>query len=204
MPRRAKVICYQLLIRPIITYAAPIWFNSSASLIERIRIFERKCLRTCLGLHRSAVTEFQTMICNKKIYNEAKVPRIDNFCIKLTRRFYVKNKKIENKHVQHCLQVKNNEILRKRMVNGYLPPESFTNLDALGLIQDTNNIPISYHWPRNQKNKSITYDAPFQANEYPHLLKYSRAIPNIDAQDFHRLSIKKYWWLNEDSRYLMK
>ena len=34
-----KIICYMLLIRPIITYAAPIWSNTSASTMEKIRKF---------------------------------------------------------------------------------------------------------------------------------------------------------------------
>ena len=36
---RSKIICYLLLLRPIITYAAPIWWNTSASLMERIQKF---------------------------------------------------------------------------------------------------------------------------------------------------------------------
>ncbi|KNC20875.1 hypothetical protein FF38_04214 [Lucilia cuprina] len=45
---------YQSLIRPIITYACSIWFNISASNMEKIRIFERKCLRACTSLYRSS------------------------------------------------------------------------------------------------------------------------------------------------------
>lgn len=48
---RCKVICYLLLIRPILTYAAPIWWNVSASLIEKIRKFERNCLRASLHIY---------------------------------------------------------------------------------------------------------------------------------------------------------
>ena len=51
--KEAKLICYQLLVRPIMTYAAPIWFNISASSMEQIRIFESACLRVCLNKYRT-------------------------------------------------------------------------------------------------------------------------------------------------------
>ncbi|OXU23805.1 hypothetical protein TSAR_011986 [Trichomalopsis sarcophagae] len=49
---RTKIICYLLLIRPIITYAAPILWNMSASLMEKLRKFERMCIRTALHAFR--------------------------------------------------------------------------------------------------------------------------------------------------------
>lgn len=36
---KAKVICYQALIRPIITYAVPVLWNISASMVAKIRTF---------------------------------------------------------------------------------------------------------------------------------------------------------------------
>ena len=47
---RAKVICYLLLVRPIATYGSPIWWNMSASMAEKLRRFERSCLRTCMHI----------------------------------------------------------------------------------------------------------------------------------------------------------
>ena len=35
-----KIMCYQTLIRPIITYGCPIWYNIPTSVMEKIRIFE--------------------------------------------------------------------------------------------------------------------------------------------------------------------
>ena len=37
--KRSKVICYMLLVRPVLVYAAPCWFNLSASAIEKMRLF---------------------------------------------------------------------------------------------------------------------------------------------------------------------
>ena len=41
---KLNMLAYMALIRPIITYGCPIWFNVSASTMEKIRVFERKCL----------------------------------------------------------------------------------------------------------------------------------------------------------------
>ncbi|CAG5071954.1 Similar to pol: RNA-directed DNA polymerase from mobile element jockey (Drosophila melanogaster) [Cotesia congregata] len=60
--RKTKIICYLLLVRPILTYAAPIWWNTSAAVFENYRVFERKCLRACIGAYRSAESNFKKFI----------------------------------------------------------------------------------------------------------------------------------------------
>ena len=69
---RAKVICYQLLVRPIITYAAPCWWNIGASLMDKIRLFERVSLRKALKMYRRDNIRLYS---NKDLYSEAKIPR---------------------------------------------------------------------------------------------------------------------------------
>ncbi|CAK9813144.1 Nucleic-acid-binding protein from transposon X-element [Anthophora plagiata] len=80
-----KILCYKLLIRPILTYGCPIWYNISAGTMEKLRIFERKCLRACLGKYRSPESNYKKMISNYKLYEEAKLIRIDLFILKLIR-----------------------------------------------------------------------------------------------------------------------
>ena len=90
----AKLIWYLLFIRPILTYAAPVWWNISASLMEHIRKFERSWIRTALHLYRNP--DSHLFISNENIYNSAQISRIDNFIIKLTRDYYLRNKNHEN------------------------------------------------------------------------------------------------------------
>lgn len=89
-----KLIRYQLLVRPIITYGCPIWYNISASLMEKIRIFERTCLRACLNMNRSAESDYTKYIRNEILYNKANTPRIDNFMVALTREHFLQASKI--------------------------------------------------------------------------------------------------------------
>lgn len=192
LSKKAKVICYSLLVRPILTYAIPIWFNQSAYTMERFRVFERSCLRSCLKKYRSASSNFQRMISNKEIYDEANIPRIDNFMIKLCRDYFANNKEIKGNDIITNLCTVNENYIEKGKKSGYLPPQAFMQLDKQGLIQNQNNVPIIYHWQRHKKNKKI----PINAKEIP-TLKYSQDIPSRDFNDFHRLS-EKYWWLHED------
>ena len=76
----ATVICYLLLVRPILTYAAPIWWNISASCMEKFRRFERSCLRTAVNLYRNESGE--RTISNAVLYNKAQIPRIYCFILK--------------------------------------------------------------------------------------------------------------------------
>lgn len=88
---RVKILLYQSLIRPILTYGCQIWFNISPSYMEKLRVFERKCLRACTSLYRSPNSQFTKYVSNRKLYNTAKVSRIDNFIIHLIRNHILKS-----------------------------------------------------------------------------------------------------------------
>ena len=85
--------------------------------------------------------------------------------------------------------------------SGYVPPQAFLNLDKNGYIQDSDNVPILYHYKRNKYNKKIEFDSNnigvIQNNKI-----YSEAIPNVDKLNFYRLNFKKYWWLSKDDKYM--
>jgi hypothetical protein len=46
---RVKIIAYQALIRPTLTYGVQTWYNISASMMEKLRKFELKCIRVCIN-----------------------------------------------------------------------------------------------------------------------------------------------------------
>lgn len=54
------------------------------------------------------------------------------------------------------------------------------SLDKAGFLQDELNIPILYHYPRNQANKFIDFDI---KSLNKNKLKYSRCIPTRDKLD---------------------
>lgn len=187
---KAKTICYLLLIRPLITYAAPIWWNISANQIEKLRTFERSCLRSIYKMYKTPESEYTKNFNNRQLYNMAKIPRIDNFLIKITRNHFaqiINNKNEDIRKIATTLPPNLTQSLEK----GLCPPQCFTFIDSLGLIQDGNNIPTIYHRARHKSDKAIPI------KEWPNKpLKYSRAMADRDKKDAHRLN-KKYWWLNE-------
>lgn len=197
---RTKIILYMLLIRPIITYAAPIWWNTSQSMIEQIRTFERKCLRICLYTYRSAHSEYKHYVSNKNIYDLANIPRIDLFTLRLTRDYHSKLPTINNTIIR-TLSRQDPRESEQQTHTGYLTPEAFTYCDDRGLLQNANNIPILYHWKRNKADKRVS----LQHNDYNdnmHKFTGSTSIPNCDFTDFHRLNFNNYWWLNFNSAHI--
>ncbi|XP_017882371.1 uncharacterized protein LOC108626291 [Ceratina calcarata] len=157
LERRTKVIAYQCLIRPILTYACPIWYNISACKMEAYRLFERKCLRACLRYYREPEYDYRYRVKNTKIYTIAKIARIDIFIIKLIR-----------KHIRDAINNKYNSLIwgpyypknmfyKNVLRAGLIPPEAFLYLDLNNYIINEYAQPILYHVPRNNNNKSITY-----------------------------------------------
>lgn len=85
------------------------------------------------------------------------------------------------------------------MTSGYLLPQAFITADRAGYIQDASNIPILYHYPRNQSNKFLNFNINLiDINK----MKYLRYIPTHDKLDFRRLNFKKYWWLSNDAKFI--
>ena len=159
--------------------------------MEKLRKFKRSCLRACLHTYRDS--EMKRFISNKRLYDKAQIPRIDNFIIKLSRDYFASLKEIDNKFTNQ------NSVLRPpstldRVNSGYLFPQDFIYLDKIGLIQDHKGIPIIHHVPRHRSNKKITHDRYMQTDS----LKYNTKIPDFDYTDTHRLN-KRYWWLMSDA-----
>ncbi|XP_046143143.1 uncharacterized protein LOC123988149 [Osmia bicornis bicornis] len=191
MPKRAKVICYQLLIRPILTYAPSAWWNISASTMEKLRRFERRCLRTCLRMYRSQKSEYKHFISNQKLLNAANIPRIDNHILKLIRMFLMRSRRSSNDLIED-ITLCSEEYAGKCMKTGYIPIAAFPHIDTKGLIQNGQNIPILYHMRRNRADKTIPLtetSAPGQRNP----MRFNTSIADVDVIDFHRTS-NELWW----------
>jgi hypothetical protein len=185
---RVKIIAYQALIRPTLTYGVQTWYNISASLMEKLRKFERKCIRICINKIRKPETNYQHFFSNKTIYKEANIIRIDNFCIKLIRNHYDRALKVEVNGLISKIYYHNDEYIKLSMSTGFIAPEHFIYLDSKKYIQGTNHVPILYHYSRRATCKAIEYD-PEHIDDI--MLLYDQYIPEKDKR------IKRsYWWLD--------
>lgn len=196
---KVKIICYQTLIRPIITYGCPIWYNISASQMEQIRVFERRCLRTCLGKYRSEESNYQKYIKNKIIYNLANISRFDNFIIKIIRNYFASTAKIVENSLIFPAAYADDNYIQRAIETGCVPPEAFPYLDKLGYIQDKTMVPIIYHIPRSKNKKTFNYPPNINSNNTDLYLKYSLDIPDRDINDKYLIQKQeKYWWLSNN------
>lgn len=198
---KTKIILYMLLVRPILTYAAPIWWNINNTTFEKLRVFERKCLRQCLKLYRSEHSEYLHYINNVNIYNLADIPRIDCFTIKLTRDYFSSLSAINNAVIRSIMD-QADLVSALQLRTGYTSPQAFMYCDARGLIQNENNTPILYHWRRNKADKRISLsenDLDLNSKNFTD----SKTIPCRELNDFHRLNFNIYWWLNINSAHML-
>lgn len=185
-----KILMYQSFVRPILTYGCPIWFNVSPSYMEKVRLFERKCLRACTSMYKNPRSDFRKFYSNQRLYKAADIIRIDNFVIGLIR-----------KHIDRCSQCTEYNLImapfytdenyiKRSIVKGNVPPESFVFLDRYKYIQNTDGIPIFYHLYRRATDKIIDYDRNDLQN-----VRFDMAISEKDKNIAKLVSIHKFWWL---------
>lgn len=184
---RVKIIMYKSLIRPIIVYGCPIWFNISPSYMEKLRKFERQCLRVCTKMYRSPESGFKKYISNEKLYNKANITRIDNFIINIIRNHILRSTANDDNNLIMAPYFQSDQYISTTLESGFVPPEAFIYMDSKGLVQDANGIPILYHRYRRANEKGITY-----SNESTDL-RFSTKIAQSDLVERNKL--KKFWWL---------
>lgn len=177
LDKKIKVLIYQVLVRPILVYGCRIWFNISLSMMEKIRGFESKCLRTCTKLHRSAESDFLKYISNKRLYNESEIIRIDNFIVQLIRSHIRKRTINYDNSLIYCLFYSEYKYTKK-------------SLDKLGFIQNEDGTPIFYHNFRKARDKSIKYVETDLVD-----FRFSTSISDHDIDSIQSLRITNYWWL---------
>lgn len=193
LDKRIKILCYKLLIRPILSYGCPIWFNISGGTMEKLRLFERKCLRACLSKYRSPESNYTKLISNYKLYEEAKITRIDLFLLKLTRNHWANTRTITSNSLIYSSTYPNPLYFSKTLKTGYTPPESFIYLDSEGYIQNSDNVPIIYHAFKKTDDKTITYNKNIPFDD-PNM-RFNYRLSSIDRKDTHRRHTDRYWWL---------
>lgn len=76
-----KMLCYKQLIRPVIPYGFPAWTNISPPQMERLRMFERKCIRSCVESRRKP--DHYKYIHNTDLYAQGNLERIETYMIRL-------------------------------------------------------------------------------------------------------------------------
>jgi hypothetical protein len=82
LPLKPKLTLYRSCIRPILTYACPVFANAAKTHLNKLQVLQNKNLRMVLN------APFRTRI--QTLHKKASMPTISEFITKLTERFYVR------------------------------------------------------------------------------------------------------------------
>lgn len=132
IPYNVKCNVYKMYVRPILTYASPVWFrqpSTSSHQCERLRTFERGILRTATNSFRKRGT-FKHINASL-IYQKARCLRLDRYMALRHVNFYHKLHTVNNR--------KFNSIVSRR------PPGSgrYPSIDYMSVMHDNNQLTIN-------------------------------------------------------------
>lgn len=130
---RVKLLIYKQIVRPMIANAFPVWFGISSHQMERLRVWERRILVSCLGLrpkrHTDGTWRYPS---SRSVYDSIDFDRIDVFLIKGALKFLDRASFLENGLIRNSLLYDNS--LQRLITDNYRPPVSLLTLDREGLL----------------------------------------------------------------------
>jgi len=98
---KVKLVLHKQVIRSVLSYAFPAWFHISKTARQKIKKFERKCLRRVTGMKRKS--DSFKYYRNTVLYEAAKIEEIDKFLIKTASNFINSSEAVNNQLVQDML-----------------------------------------------------------------------------------------------------
>lgn len=118
---KVRLLIYFQIIRPLISYAFPVWFGISSAQMERLRVWERRIFTACLGLRPEVGLDgtLRRPSC-ARIYREVGAPRIDNFLVDSALKFLENASSLGNRIVDDCFSHARN--LESVLGSRYLSP----------------------------------------------------------------------------------
>lgn len=132
---RLRVGVYKAYVRPIITYAAPIWVRpvfSSSHQMERLRRFERGILRTAGQIHRARGDFLYAR--NADLHRAVNCERIDKFMVGNSLKF-----------VDRCLEAENPKLsgIVQQRPGGFFPDiNNLWNADQADVLLENDRLTL--------------------------------------------------------------
>lgn len=78
--KRNKLLIYKMMLRPIITYAAAVWYGAAKTNLIPLQRYQNKCLRLVLDVDRYCKID--------EMYEQTGIPYIKDYIFCLAERFY--------------------------------------------------------------------------------------------------------------------
>lgn len=145
---RIKTNIYKMYLRPLLTYASPVWCRQpclSSHQIERMRQFERSCLRSTANIQRER-GDFKHVNASH-IYRISKCPRIDRHIAQRHIRFY--------ERIKGSGRTKFTNITAHRATGQYPPIDHFLKLSEENRLYDRENKLQIFHQRYNGSTDAV-------------------------------------------------
>jgi endonuclease/exonuclease/phosphatase (EEP) superfamily protein YafD len=114
---RSKLLLYTAIVRPIMTYACPVWAYAGLKFLNQLQITQNKTLR--------AITNAPWFIRNSALHSDLNMETLQTHILKLTKQFYSSISNHPNTTISHLLQYDihaQTEFDRPRKVLLLMPP----------------------------------------------------------------------------------
>ena len=102
-PYQKKLTLYKLIIRSILSYAAPVWSNTSVYNYRRLQVSQSECLRVIGNYPRHTPTPF--------LHATLNIPPIQEFIYLLTDKFFNRSWGVSSRCVKSNITVYNMYVL---------------------------------------------------------------------------------------------
>lgn len=135
---KIKLLCYKQLIRPIVSYGFPAWAGISSHQMERLRVFERKCLRACIN-YRRPIGSYRH-IRNSALYEQSTIKRIDCFLVSGALKTFEKWPTLQS--LGGCIDL--DPVLLDDPMIPYKPPWYISH-SLIGTQDYDGSVPLIYH-----------------------------------------------------------
>ena len=153
LQKKIKLLCYKQLIRPIIMYGFPAWSDLSSSQMEKIRLFERRMLRTCCSISRKPDT--YEYVNNSTLYAESDVTRIDIAMVKNCIKFFNNIVSSENPLIT---DINRSFDTNRDLEVKYPLPYIIKYLNDISKLFTEDNKLLYYHKPLKQNSLQLVYN----------------------------------------------
>lgn len=99
-----KLLLYKTIIRPVLTYAAPVWSNTSGSNYKKLQIVQNKCLRVIGNFPRcTPISEIHDKLCMEPIRD---------FILNLTIKFCDKSSNSKDSYIRNITNYNKESLLQ--------------------------------------------------------------------------------------------
>lgn len=143
-----KLHVYKTVVRPVVGYAFAVWCMISSHQMERIRLYERRWLRSFLGICRGESGHF---VSTARLYKLAGIKRIDKYLIDLAIRFFDRFSVSGNDLIPDCLR----ENLDSDV---FCRPANLIGLIRRGKVYDHLGNAVFYHRPAYDETLNSVYN----------------------------------------------